>query len=127
MDILEHVKTKLSTDNNENNSRDTSTSETVVTYRPPTTAAKLPEIVSEMTHAQFRKVETDWAVYKQLTKIPPTEIGPSLYSACDESVQTSLIDSTNDFFSLTEKLMLERLEEIVTRRVNTSVHRKNLS
>ena len=63
-----------------------------------------------MMHAQFRKVETDWEVYKKLTKIPLSEIGPSLYSACDDAVQTSLINSTEDFFSLTEKEMLTKLE-----------------
>ena len=56
-------------------------------YRPPTTAAKLPEITSEMTHAQFRKVETDWDVYKKLTRLPVSQIGPLLYSACDDTVQ----------------------------------------
>ena len=127
LSIIRYAKKKLSesTNNNNNNADASRNHDTGVSYRPPTTAAKLPEITSEMTHAQFRKVETDWHVYKQLTKIPPSEIEPLLYSACDDTVQTNIINSTVKFFDLTEKKMFETLEEVVTRRVNSAVHRKN--
>ena len=121
LSILQHVKLNCVT----TPASTTSTLPNSDTYRPPTTSAKLPEITSEMTHSQFRKVATDWEVYKQLTKLPDSQIGPLLYSACDDTVQNSIINSTIKFFNLTEEKMLETLEEIVTRRVNTSVHRKN--
>ena len=119
LSILQHAKEKTTSATNNH------TLPVSETYRPPTTSAKLPEITAEMTHSQFRKVETDWEVYKLLTKLPESQIGPLLYSACDETVQNSIINSTIKFFTLTEKKMLETLEEIVKRRVNTSVHRTN--
>ena len=103
----------------------TSTSSNNAAYRPPTTAAKPPEITSEMTHSQFRKVEIDWDVYKKLTRVPDSEIGALLYSACDDAVQNSIINSNVQFFTLSEKKMLETIENIVTKRINTAVHRKN--
>ena len=55
LSIIRYAKKKLSesTNNNNNNNADASRNlDTGVSYyRPPTTAAKLPEITSEMTHA----------------------------------------------------------------------------
>ena len=126
--VLGDVNTimKISRTPQSNTTPSAATSETdTMSYRPPTTAAKLPEITSEMTHAQFRKVETDWNVYKNLTRLPNSQIGSLLYSACDESVQTSLINSKVQFFTLSEKDMLKTIEGIVTKRISNQVHRKH--
>ena len=98
---------------------------TEVTYRPPSANVKPPSIVSDMTHPQFRKVRTDWDVYKKLCRLPPEQAGPQLYNACDETVQTSIINATTDFFAQTETVMLDAIEKIVTKRVNPAVHRMN--
>ena len=84
-----------------------------------------PSIVGDMTHPQFRKVRTDWVVYKKLCNFPPDLTGSQLYNACDASVQTSVINATTDFFSLSEDDMLDAIEKIVTKRVNPAVHRMN--
>ncbi len=94
-------------------------------YRPPSANVKPPSIVSDMTHPQFRKVRTDWDVYKKLCRLPAEHVGPQLYNACDDTVQTSIINSTTDFFSLNEEEMLESIEKIVTKHVNPAVHRMN--
>ena len=95
------------------------------TYRPPSTNAKPPSIVSDMTHPLFRKVCTDWDVYKKLCRLPAEQAGPQLYNACDQTVQTSIINASVDFFSLSETEMLDSIEKIVTKRVNPAVHRMN--
>ena len=49
-----------------------------------------PQVVSEMTHPQFRKFKIDWNVFKQITEIPHHQIAAQLYSLCDDSVQNTL-------------------------------------
>ena len=98
---------------------------TTPTYRPPPATVKLPSIVTEMTHPQFRKLRIDWDVYKKVTNIPSSQIGPLLYSACEGNVQTSIINSYPKFFEQDETTMLESIEQIVTKRVNPTVHRMN--
>ena len=122
LSILGHVKTKFPTDTS------TAASDTSG-YRPPGAAAGLkpPDICNEMTHPQFRKLLVDWDVYKGIMKLPPSEVGRYLYSACDSSVQNSLVNGPVDFFSLDETEMLETIQGIVTKRVNPTVHRMNFS
>ena len=45
-----------------------------------------------------------------------------LYSSCDDSVQSSLVNSITDFFTLTEAQLLSTLEQIVTKKSNPAVH-----
>ena len=48
--------------------------------------AKLTTITHEMTTQQFRKLQQDWAVYKQITHLQPEQATSHLYNACDETV-----------------------------------------
>ena len=88
-------------------------------YKPLAAAAKLPEITPEMTHPQFRKLRTDWSVYKQITCLPTQHFANHLYSACSSEVQTSLISTHTDWASLSEEDLLDAGEgdgETATKR-----------
>ena len=77
----------------------TSNNEHKQTYKSPSAAAsvKLPNITSHMTHPQFRKIMVDWTVYKSITSIPSTNLTAHLYSACESSVQNSIINTAPNF------------------------------
>ena len=94
-------------------------------FKPPASAARLPEIRAEMTHPQFRKLRTDWSVYKQITSLPTEHIANHLYSACSSEVQTSLINMHADWASLSEEALLTAIQHIATRQTNPAVHRMN--
>jgi len=93
--------------------------------KPPT--ASVPQAKPDMTHAEFRKYRIDWNVFKSLTSLPGTQVAAHIYSACDTSVQMSIINTVDNFFSMEETAILDLLEEIVTRRSNPSVHRLGFS
>ena len=63
LSILRHAKTLLPP---QTPVPDSTTPSSQV-YRPPRAMVKLPNIVSEMTHPQFRKFGIDWDVYKKIT------------------------------------------------------------
>ena len=86
--------------------------------KPPTTSA--PHITAEMTHPEFRKLRIDWRVFKSLTALPTTQIAAH---NCDTNVQTSIINSSDYFFTLSEDDIFKLLEKITTKRSNPSVHR----
>ena len=80
---------------------------TTHTTSPPfmkTPAAKLPQLTSEMTKPQFRKFKMDWQVYKHITNLPESQIHAHLYNSCDDYVQTSLVNTAADFFTLPGKI-----------------------
>ena len=89
-----------------------------------TVTAKLSELTHEMTQPQFRKFLQDWLVYKQITQLSPAMVAGHLYNACDEAVQTSLINTYPDFNTMDEQTALDTIETVVTIRVNPAVHRK---
>ena len=100
---------------------------TTTTVKPVTKAtvtAKLSELSHEMTAPQFRKFLQDWSVYKQLTQLPASQAAGHLYNACDDAVQTSLINTYPNFNSMDEQTALDTIEAVVTIRVNPAVHRK---
>ena len=96
-------------------------------YKSPSASAsvKLPNISSNMTHPQFRKALVDWNVYKAITAIPRNNFTAHLYSACEASVQSSLINAKPDFLELPEEDALKIIEQIVTKLANPAVHRKD--
>ena len=96
-----------------------------VTFRPASASVRLPTVVSNMTHPQFRKFIIDWGVYKNITNLPPMQVQNLLYSCCEESVQNSIISSYPAFFSMDEDAILEAIESLVTVRINPAVHRMN--
>ena len=77
-----------------------------------------------MTRPQYRKFTQDWVVYKQITLLQPSQTVAHLYNACNEEVQTSLINTHPDFLTKDEAAALKVIEEIVTVRSNPAVHRK---
>ena len=60
-----------------------------------------------------------------MIRLPESEIASHLYSACEDSVQSTLINSFQNFLDLSEAAMLKTIESVVTKRVNPAVHRMN--
>ena len=77
-----------------------------------------------MTHLSFRKARVDWDVYKTITSIPDHDMIAHLYSACEASLQSSIINAKPDFLQLNEKDALDYIEHLVTKLANPTVHRK---
>ena len=92
-------------------------------FKPPAASIKLPNIISDMTHPQFRKFMVDWHVYKRMTGLPDSQIPIHLYTACEDSVQHSLINSHPNFLDMREEVMLSHIEAVVTKSSNPTVHR----
>ena len=78
-----------------------------------------------MTHPQFRKFCVD--CWKTITSLPRAEVTAHLYSACESSVQNSIINAIPTFLTLDESSALTQLEKIVTRQLNPLVHRMQFS
>ena len=95
------------------------------TSKRPTASA--PPIKAEMTNPEFRKLKIDWEVFQSMTNLPTSQLAAHIYTSCDSSVQTSIINSTSDFFKLDEAAIFALLEKIVTKRSNPSVHRLGFS
>ena len=56
-------------------------------------------------------------------KLPQeSQIHAHLYNSCDDYVQTSLVNTAADFFTLSEDQLLTTLETIVTQHSNPAVH-----
>ena len=87
LSILKHSKTETTT-----NTRVVPSS----IGKPP----KLPQLTNEMTLPQFRKFKIDWTVFKNITLLPDNQITSQLYNACEDSVQTSLINTIPNFIEL---------------------------
>ena len=69
-----------------------------------------PQVVSKITHPQFRKVKIGWNVFKQITAISPHQIAAHLYNPHDDSVQNILINTVVDVFQLTEYDLFKIIE-----------------
>ena len=77
-------------------------------------SAKAPQLHAEMTSQQFRKFRVDWSVFVKMTGLPDEDIHAQLYSNAEESVQTAIINTYPDFFTLPTSDILDKLESIVT-------------
>ena len=62
-------------------------------------------------------------VYKSLAGLSSSHVAPHLYNACDNDVQTAIINTSKDFLQLRKADMLAIIETKVTRRSNPTVHR----
>ena len=102
----------------------TAASPTHATVAKASVTANLSTLTLEMTRPQFRKFQQDWTVYKQITLLQPSQTTAHLYNACNEEVQTSLINTHPDFLKEVEDNALKLIESIVTIRSNPAVHRK---
>ena len=76
---------------------------------------------------QFCKFRTNWNVFKRITNLPDNQIHAQLYNACGETVQNNLVNTTTNFFFLTEHDLLNTLEAIVTKKSNPAVHQWTFS
>ena len=92
-----------------------------------TPAAKLPQLIAEMTRPQFCKFKTDWHVYKHITDLPNTRLLAHLYNSCNDYVKTSLVNSTSNFMTPSEDQLLTILENIVAHWSNQAVHHLKFS
>ena len=113
--ILQHAKSSIPP----------SRPSTCTIVKPP--SAKLPEITSDMTLPQLRKFRIDWDVFKRITQISNTQIHAHIYSCCDDTVQSALVNTISDIFDVSEVELLTAIENLVTKRSNPSVHRMNFS
>ena len=80
--------------------RRTSTPVTNATTPSKLDATKAPQLKSDMTPQLFRKFLIDWKVFCDITNLPETQYHAQLYSNADDSVQTALITTFPDFFSI---------------------------
>ena len=101
------------------------TSHSSAAFKPSPASINMPSIISDNINQQLRKFFIDWNVYKQMTGLPTSQIGPHLYNACNDTVQHSLINSHSTFLEMDESAMLNIIEKIVTKSVNPAVHRMN--
>jgi len=123
--ILKHItivskEQQLAEQTTEGASEGAATSQATAHHKPQ---INIPQLKSELTHPEFRKFKVDWSVYKQLTNVPSSQLPAQIYSACDANIQTTIINTVDNFFSLSEKEIMEKLEKIVTKRSNPAVHR----
>ena len=72
--------------------------------------AKAPEIAADMTCPQFRKFKVDWDVYKNITGISTAQIPSQLYSLCADSVQSTIINTKSDLFTIPEPDLLNTMQ-----------------
>ena len=78
-----------------------------------------------MTHPQFCKFHVDWDIYKGISSLSPERYNAHLYNACDETVQTSFVNTKPKFLELTEEQLLKTIENIVTKQINPAVYCMN--
>ena len=86
-------------------------------------SAKAPQLISEMTSQQFRKFKIDWQVFCEISNLPKGKYHVQLYSNAEESVQTELITTYPDYFSLDINTLMDCIEKVVTQRENPMIHR----
>ena len=75
---------------------------------------------------QFCELKTDWDVYKHITNLPDSQLNMPIFR-CDDYVQTSPVNFTSNFVTLSEDQLLTILENIVTQQSNPAVHRLKFS
>ena len=92
-----------------------------------TVNAQLTTLTSDMTQSQYRQFMNDWKAYKQLLHLPPRQLVPYLYNACDETVRNTITNSHPDFLDKTEEEALKTIKRIVTQKVNPAVHQKTFT
>ena len=88
--------------------------------KPP--AAKLPQLILEMTTQQFRKFRINWDVFTRMTNLPTAQTNIQLYNCADEAIQNSIINTYPDFFNTSPNKLLDMLEALVMRKSNPMVH-----
>ena len=96
-----------------------------VSARPANITA--PQLKSEMTPAEFRKFIVDWQVFKELSSIQDEQVALHIYNSCDTTVQNTIVNTIQNFFSLKTADIMVELENIVTKKSNPAVHRLTFS
>ena len=54
--------------------------------------------------------------------MPPSQIAAQLYKLCQDSVQSSIVNTNGDFFTLSEQNMTQTIETMVTKYSSPAVH-----
>lgn len=83
-------------------------------------AAKLPQLTTDMTRPQFRKYKIDWDVLKAFMSY--TQYTSQFYSTWNETVQNSIINTFSNFFAQPEVELLQSLKSINTKSSTHTVH-----
>ena len=92
-----------------------------------TPIVKLPQLNSEMNSQQFRKFRIDWDVFTKMTSLLLTQTDIQLYNNTDKTLQNSIINTYFEFFNSNSGKLYEKLEVLVTQKLNIIVHRISFS
>ena len=84
-------------------------------------SVKLPTVTSNMAPPQFWKFRVDWDVYTTITGLPTQERTAHLYSACDPTVQHSIINTKPNFLTFIRNDAIDTIESLVTKQSNPIV------
>ena len=84
------------------------------------TNLELPNLKGDSTHPEFRNFKMDWAIYKKLATLPENLIAVQLYSACDNSIQNSILNLSEDFLTLQEDEIFSLLSQIAIKEIQPS-------
>ena len=80
------------------------------TFKLPAASVKLPCDNANITHPQYHKFITDWNVCKCMTSLLVQQIPSHVYSACDKTVQNSIVNSHHNFLDMDKTTMLKAIK-----------------
>ena len=89
--------------------------------------AKPPQLTAEMSKQAFRKFKLDWEVFCELSSLPVGKQHAQLYNAATDEAQTAIINTYPDFFTIPNKDLMQRIESVVTQKINPMVNRVKFS
>ena len=83
---------------------------------------KLPNIAKCCSPSQFRKFLIDWSIYKSESHLVGPQCNKLLYCACDEALQTTIINGMPEFLNSSEDKLIEFIKHTVTQLSNPTVY-----
>ena len=84
---------------------------------------KLPHINMSCSPSQFRKFLIDWDIYKSEHGIIGVKCNKLVYSACDETLQNSIINGVPGFLEIPEEKLIQYIKDTATKMSNPTVYR----
>ena len=87
------------------------------------------KLKNNVTSDEFQRFKADWKMLKQLDNISERDATVNLYGKLEDPVRTALYAhmSYDDIMGLNEEQFLDKLEEIVTNKVNPGVCRSQFN
>ena len=84
---------------------------------------RLPSLKMNISPSKFRKFVIDWKIYKTENNILGPKCNTLLYSACDENLQSNIINGLPRFLEESEENLLEYMKNVATQHSNPTVYR----